>query len=379
MYKLDLPVDYKEAAAIERRRAMEEERKTRIFNAKTRTIGVDRQAIDQQIFDKKQMEDFENKRHQAFAADAVRNDKIASMLEKRQEHDVRALNEALNEFRALHQQPNARREWDLYDPDYLKKDKPARVHDDDPRCGISSLQKFDGEDLNGKARKKFQNEQARNWHEAQMREKAQAKRNQDAADQLYDLKQKELDQRAMDLQSAEENCRKAINMAQAAYNDALNKEQKERERLKQQQDLDDKMTEIANHVFGDVLTENPAVAQSAFGAHRVITDRWKGMSPQELEEIRKTQERQRAETERLRQEEELRNREHERQASAHARAALMIERELERKKNEINKAQADENRRLAQEQKAHQDFLDKELYTNPPNAAYFMQFNTSTR
>ena len=71
------------------------------------------------------------------------------------------------------------------------------------------------------ARKKFQNEQARNWHEAQMREKAQAKRNQEAADQLYDLKQKELDQRAMDLQSAEENCRKAINMAQAAYNDAL--------------------------------------------------------------------------------------------------------------------------------------------------------------
>ena len=40
MYKLDLPVDYKEAAAIERRRQMEEERKTRIFNAKARTIGV---------------------------------------------------------------------------------------------------------------------------------------------------------------------------------------------------------------------------------------------------------------------------------------------------------------------------------------------------
>ena len=40
MYKLDLPVDYKEAAAIERRRQMEEERKTRIFNAKARQIGV---------------------------------------------------------------------------------------------------------------------------------------------------------------------------------------------------------------------------------------------------------------------------------------------------------------------------------------------------
>lgn len=40
MYKLDLPIDYKEASAIERRRHMEEQRKTRIFNAKTRTIGV---------------------------------------------------------------------------------------------------------------------------------------------------------------------------------------------------------------------------------------------------------------------------------------------------------------------------------------------------
>lgn len=37
----------------------------------------------------------------------------------------------------MHQQPDGRREWDLYDPDALKKDKPARVHDDDPRLTIS--------------------------------------------------------------------------------------------------------------------------------------------------------------------------------------------------------------------------------------------------
>ncbi|KAI8771759.1 RIB43A-like with coiled-coils protein 2 [Biomphalaria glabrata] len=379
MYKLDLPVDYKQAAAIERRRAMEEERKTRIFNAKVRQIGIDKQAIDQQIFDRKQMEDYERKRHEAFAADALRNDRIAVLLEKRQEQDIRALNEALNEFRALHQQPNQRREWDLYDPDGLKKDKPARVHDDDPRCGVASIQKFDGEDLNSKARKKLQNEQSRKWHEAQMRERERARRNQEEADRLYELKQRELDERAIQLQQAEEECRKAIDMATASYNDALKNEQRERERLKRQQEQDDNMTEIANHVFGDILTENPAVAQSAFGPHRVIPDRWKGMSPQQLEEIRKEQARQMAEAERLRQEEELRNREYDRQASANARAALLIEKELERKRKEIEKAQADENRRLAQEQKAHIDFLNKEVYTNSPTSAFFMQFNTSTR
>ena len=66
MYKLDLPIDYKEAAAIERRRNMEEQRKSRIFNAKTRIIGIDRQALDQQVHDRKTMEEFERRRSEAF-------------------------------------------------------------------------------------------------------------------------------------------------------------------------------------------------------------------------------------------------------------------------------------------------------------------------
>ena len=78
------------------------------------------------------------------ANDAIRNDKISQLLEKRQDADMRELNRAMNEFRMMHQQPDSRREFDLYDPDYLKKDKPARVSDDDPRCGVSSLQKFEG-------------------------------------------------------------------------------------------------------------------------------------------------------------------------------------------------------------------------------------------
>ena len=93
----------------------------------------------------------------------IRNDKIGVLLDKRQEHDQREFQRALNDFRALHQQPDARREWDLQDPDALKKDKPARVSDDDPRCGPASIQKFDGEDLNSQARRKYQQEQLREW------------------------------------------------------------------------------------------------------------------------------------------------------------------------------------------------------------------------
>lgn len=94
----------------------------------------------------------------------IRNDKIVCLLDKRKEFDERELNRAMNEFRALHQQPDGRREWDLQDPEALKKDKPARVSDDDPRCGPASLQKFDGEDMNYKARQKYQQEQLREWY-----------------------------------------------------------------------------------------------------------------------------------------------------------------------------------------------------------------------
>ena len=40
MYKLDVRVDLKETAAIERRKALEQQRQGRIFNARERTIGV---------------------------------------------------------------------------------------------------------------------------------------------------------------------------------------------------------------------------------------------------------------------------------------------------------------------------------------------------
>ena len=44
------------------------------------------------------------------------------------------------------------------------------------------MQKFDGEDLNNKARAKFQKEQLREWSAAQQREKEQADANQKRAD-----------------------------------------------------------------------------------------------------------------------------------------------------------------------------------------------------
>ncbi len=58
------------------------------------------------------------------------------------------------------------------------------------------------------------------------------------------------------------------------------------------QEQDDNMTEIANALFSDLLTENPDQAMSSFGPNRVVPDRWKGMSAEQIERIRKEQARQ---------------------------------------------------------------------------------------
>lgn len=379
MYKLDLPIDLKEAAAIERRRNRELERQNRIFNAKVRTIGVDVQAIKEQVHDRHLQEQREQQRHDAFASDMIRNDKIAELLTRRREQDERNLRKALNEFRDLHQQPDARREWDLNDPEAKKKDKPARVSDDDPRCGISGAQKFDGEDLNSKARKKLMQEQMREWTRRQSAEKKLNNDRQKEADKLHDLHRREADERAMALAKAEDDCRRAINEAMRDYNKSLADEQAEKARLANQQELDDNFTEMINHVNGDLLTENPDVARSAFGPHRVITDRWKGMSPEQLEEIRRIQELQRQEKKRIKEDEDERDKEWERQRLFDARSGLLMEREADRIKKALEKEQVASNARLAAEQKSNQEYMDNEVYTNRPTAAYFQQWNTTSR
>ncbi|KAG9461806.1 hypothetical protein GDO78_015690 [Eleutherodactylus coqui] len=66
MYKLDLPLDLKEVAAIEGRRNREQQRQSRIFNARARTMGVDAAALEKQVEERTTMERMEKAREEAF-------------------------------------------------------------------------------------------------------------------------------------------------------------------------------------------------------------------------------------------------------------------------------------------------------------------------
>ena len=108
-------------------------------------------------------------------------------------------------------------------------------------------------------------------------------------DWLFQMKQNQLDQKAMELQASERAARRAVEEATKDFNLRQANEREQRENEEKEAELQDNLCEMKNNVFGDLLTENPDVARSAFGSHRVITDRWKGMNEGQINDIRKIQ------------------------------------------------------------------------------------------
>lgn len=58
---------------------------------------------------------------------------------------------------------------------------------------------------------------------------------------------------------------------------------------------------------------------------------------------------------------------------------MIIEKQLERERRAQEYNLYQENQRLSNEQKNLKGYLDRVVYTNQPTAAYFTQFNTSSR
>ncbi|NXE28625.1 RIBC2 protein, partial [Ardeotis kori] len=379
MSRLGVQRDLQEAAALEWRRQRELQRQNRIFNPRVRIIGVDKDALDAQVKDRKIQEAAEKAWNEELANEMKQNDKIICMLEKQQKRDVRNINKAISEFQKNFQRPETRHEFDLSDPQALKKDKPARLSDSDPRCTVSGLQKFVGEDLNYDQRMKFQKEQLREWCLQQQRDWKNALADQKFADDLHDKNRIELDRKTMEQQRKEEENRRAACAATKDFNRTQAAELAERKKLEKYQKMKDDMDEISNLLQGDLLSENPEQAVSSFGRHRVITDRWKGMNQDQLMAIRYSQQQQVLEKTRLKEEERRRDAEWDRQAIQAARAQLILERHQQRQARECRRALDNLNAELSQEQKSKNIYLKEEAYSNVPTAQYYAQFNTTSR
>lgn len=382
------PRDLEQYLALGKRRHNELCRQKRIFNARNRIIGGDAEAWDVQVHDQKIKEATEKARHETFAAEMRQNDKITCILEGRERRAKRSLCKAINDFQQHFQRPETRREFDLSDPLALRKDLPARQSDNDIRNTVSGMQRFMGEDLNFCERKKFQEEQNREWSLQQQREWEKARAHQRCAEDLYLKTRLQFDERAKHLQNLESATRKAVCTAVKEFNKSQATESLERKIREKKQEQEDNLAEISNLLRGDLLSENPHQAASSFGPHRVVPDRWKGMTQEQLEQIRLVQKQQVQEKlvvvshlsslQRLQEEERQGDMDWDRRSIQTARAALLRERWQQRQQRDLRRALDCSNLGLAKEQRAQKKYME-EVCTNQPTEDYFTQFNTQSR
>ncbi|XP_036134202.1 RIB43A-like with coiled-coils protein 2 [Molossus molossus] len=372
------PKDLEQSLGLAKRRHAELCRQNRIFNARNRIIGGDAEAWDIQLHDQKIREATEKARHETFAAEMRRSDKTTCTLEDRERRDRKNLCKAITDFQQSLQKPESRREFDLSDPLALKKDLPARRSDNDDRNTVSGMQRFMGEDLNFHERKKFQQEQNREWSLQQQRERKNARADHKRAEDLYMKTRLQFDETAKQLQNLESATRKAVRAAVQEFNKSQALESAERKSLEKKQEQEDNLAEISNLLRGDLLSENPQQAASSFGPHRVVPDRWKGMTRGQLEQVRLVQKQQVQEKLRIQEEERQRDQEWDWQRVQNARTSVLMERQRRRQQRDLRRALDCSNLGLAREQLLQKKLM-KEVCTDHPTEDYFTQFNTRSR
>ncbi|XP_016351320.1 RIB43A-like with coiled-coils protein 1 [Sinocyclocheilus anshuiensis] len=381
MYKVDLPVDESALRAVERRRAAEAERESRIFNTRARVIGVDLRVLQKQQEEKRERLEMEKQRDMARDLLRLSLDEMAMQQKKEEEELRRELAQDLVQYRAIHQRAEDSRDADI---NYGREGAPnASISVSDSALGPASMQVFLGEGINENEKKRAQMKMNERNLRAQREEREKQEREQKNRELLTSRELVEKDFRAVQLNALEEECKRAARIALSHYNKAQAEERMEKEQQERLRREGEELAEVRYMVTSDLLTERPEAAkrktESSAEGPQVLTDRWKGMTPQQISDIHRKREEQCLEKERLREMEMQRDVAWDYHLTEQARQQEREEKrdkELQRER----RIQLDKyNQQLALEQQTHQHYLDKQLYTNRPTVQYFTQFGTSSR
>ncbi|XP_028305343.1 RIB43A-like with coiled-coils protein 2 [Gouania willdenowi] len=342
MLPFHLPCDRMARESLQRQRNKEAERQLRIFNDRVRTIGVDLASLDFQIKEKKEQEAAAKKRENELDANMLRDSKVASILQRRDAQEQKEVKKAVATFRHQHQQFCQRREFDLNDPDWLKKTKPCDAQMMPP--GLL------GEDVGAESRKQRQKEQMKEWIHQQKQEQKAARDQQWLEEQRYNQSKAEMENMADQLQSLELEERKAAVVATKYYNMA---QIEEKQRLE----------EASSHLSGQ-LGETELCSSSDRRSPPQSVQQVVQYQKQQMEEMRRRKEQKKEEEEKL-----------DGVRLGSARSALLMERQQARMNKELRRHMDTTNAQLAKiikEQKS-------EMERGGIDDSFFSQFNTCSR
>jgi hypothetical protein len=373
------PGDTKEERAIAQRRQMEAARLKRIMDPKSRVMGIDVDALNAQVAEKKAAAEMEKKLELQFDRVRMQQDQQLAYFEQERLRAERLKYSYVDQFNKNEMLKERAREYDLNDPSSLKNDLPGRVGDADPRLSVSGLQQFHGEDLSFAHRKKVQKEEMRQWCDDAVRRKAEKAAKEKMMDEAYAESAVQIDQMKTSLEATVRSSKAATNAAVAEYQLAQAAAKRERESAAQKAELQDNIEEIQNHLSSDILTENPLIGRSTLAPNRLRPDHYKGMAPEESALFREVMEHQRL----AKLDKEARDKAISRAEDAayeHSRLqGAYQDAQVAQMRSSMRRALMEENKALAEQQFASKSFLTSQVYTNAIDASFYDQWGKSAR
>jgi len=358
-----------------RRRQLESERRHRIFDAKRRTIGVDKEALDQQVAEVAERKRQEAELERQSGSEYLKSNQQLAMLEKQRKEAQRKAETECKQFSLQHLHYAARKEFDLNDPKSKTKDLPLRMGDQDPRCGPASMQQFNGEDLLREERVRQQRLATADFIQQQLFEKECLKRASAGEDAAYAHQNSEITALRNEVEEREVFLRRELtkeNQSEILAHVARKEAQKTG---KVQEDHAVARQELDHHANDPFLNENGPRHHTT---GRVVRDNFKGSTTEERVEVREMQKQQVEEKNYFKDMSGFQDYHVDRQAETARKQLVLIERE----KTRMKRAQATENARqnqlLAEQQKATKAAYYESMKTSIA-PEFFDQFGVSTR
>ncbi|KPA76069.1 putative mitochondrial flagellar protofilament ribbon protein-like protein [Leptomonas pyrrhocoris] len=344
------------------------QRAERLKDPKVRKMGIDREALDAQVREMEALRRLEKERNDYYDRQALLMDRHACALQQEVNAIRSAREKEMQDYRKTFQKKELGREWDLNDPEAKRKDLPARVGDDDPRNGPSSLQKFEGEDLDYAARRAAQQRQQREWAQQQVNEKLAKKWMEQERDRAYDDRNEETNNRLHETERNIAEQRRLMEKNAADFNRAL-AEQQRREAVRAKEENDRLgLEEIAYQMDSDFLNERETVV-GELGA-TVKAERYKGLTDKQKSQFREDQDEQLSELRRRRLLEVEEKKQWAQQEHMQLRMANALDRQRERERRAEREKLAETHKMQAEASAQRKADLDK-LYTNQVDEDYF--------
>lgn len=168
------------------KRRAELDRRAKLFDPRTRQLGVPHAVLRDQIREKKMCADAEASEEAFHARNMLMQDHIANAIDHEKEQRRRGFEKEARDYSLLHLTMNKRKEFPISDPNLLKKELPARISDDDDRLGVSSLQIFTGEDIHHEQKQKAKKQLQKDWLLEQMMTNEKTRLAQREEDRRYE-------------------------------------------------------------------------------------------------------------------------------------------------------------------------------------------------